>query len=154
MNRSLFRTVSSLFFALILLCTPFFCLSESHSVIISPNSYLNGRAKPSTSSEVTMKLYLGDEVEVLEFHGQWAKIIGGEYGTSFVKAEYLSSISSPVFYENDSSGRVRVRSAPVDGKTVGWVSSGARVRVLSIVMGWGKTSAGWVDLSFFQEVND
>lgn len=130
----------------------FSCFATSHFVNVSEDSYLNGRMAPSKKSTVTMRLYRGDEVEVIGFSGDWAEVVGGESGTSYVKAQYLSTILEPIIFKNVSGGRVKVRSQPIAGKTVSWISSGKSITVESIVFGWGRTSSGWIDLSFFEEV--
>lgn len=119
-------------------------------VCISEDSYLNGRARPSTRAEITMRLYNGDELEVVRFCGEWVEIIGGESGTSFCKAKYVSEVKDPVFCVNASGGRVRIRSSAIDGKGVGWVKAGGTVKVTRQLLGWGYIGTGWVDLSYFE----
>lgn len=150
-----FKRIFSLCVILVVfLFAPLFsCLSESHSVIISEGTYLNGREKPSKKSFITMRLFRGDVVEVIGFSGDWAQVVGGESGTSFVKAKYLSTILEPAKYQNVSGGRVKVRTEPVSGKTAAWISSGKTVTVHSVVFGWGRISSGWIDLSYFERVD-
>lgn len=148
------RIVSVAVILVALSLTPVFsCLATSHFVNISEGTYLNGREKPSKKACITMRLFRGDQVEVVGFSGDWAEIEGGESGTSFVKLKYLSTILEPAKYKNVSGGRVKVRSHPISGKTTAWVSSGKTITVHSVVSGWGNIASGWVDLSFFEEVN-
>lgn len=152
MNR-LLKALSALFLSILLMLYPVFsCLAASHFVIISEDTYLNGREKPSKRSFITMRLFRGDQVEVIGFSGDWAEVIGGESGTSFVKAKYLSTILEPAKYRNTSGGRVKVRTHPVSGSTAAWISSGKTVTVQAIVSGWGRISSGWIDLSYFEKV--
>lgn len=123
--------------------------AETVYVCISDHSYLNGRCAPSKNAEVTMKLFNGDELEIVALRGEWAEVVGGESGTSFCKIKYLSEIREPVSFTNTSGGRVRVRHNPVDGKTVGWIEAGKTVTVSKQILGWGYTKSGWVDLSYF-----
>jgi hypothetical protein len=125
--------------------------AETVYVCVSEDSYLNGRARPSTKAEITMRLYNGDELEAVSFSNDWVEVIGGESGTSWCKAIYLSEIKEPLWFVNTSGGRVRARKTPVDGKGTGWVSSRDTIKVTKIVMGWGYTSIGWVDLSYFTQ---
>lgn len=118
-------------------------------VCVNKDSYLNGRARPSTSAEITMKLYNGDTVEVVGSHGEWIEIIGGESGTSFVKAKYISETLDPYTITNISGGRVRIRSC-IDGETVGYVKAGKSVKVTRTMLGWGYIGSGWVDLEYFK----
>lgn len=124
--------------------------AETAYACVSNGSYLNARAYPRKSAEVTMHLYNGDEVQVVGFHGDWVQIVGGESGTSYCKAKYLSEIRKPVTYTNTSGGRVRIRESAVDGKGVGWIEAGKSITVTKQLLGWGYTKAGWVDLSYFE----
>lgn len=124
--------------------------AELAYVCVSEDSFLNGRSAPNKNADVTMRLFSGDEVDVVSFHGEWAEIIGGESGTSFCKAEFLSSIKKPVTYVNTSKGRVRVRKTPIDGKPVDWIGAKETIVVTKIICGWGLTNKGWIDLSYFK----
>lgn len=148
------RLFSLLVILVVFLFTPLFsCLSESHYVIISEGTYLNGREKPSKKACITMRLFRGDVVDVIGFSGDWAEVYGGESGTSFIKAKYLSTILEPAKYQNISGGRVKVRKEPVSGSTAAWISTGKTVTVHAIVSGWGRISSGWIDLSYFERLD-
>lgn len=146
-----FIIISAILIAFLLIMGSPPAAAETLYVCVSDDSYLNGRAKPSTRSEVTMRLYNGDAVEAVAIHGEWVEVVGGESGTSFCKAAYLNSMKNPTFYTNTSGGRVRVRKSPGDGQGVGWISAGDMIKVTKVIMGWGCTNAGWVDLCYFTQ---
>lgn len=141
--------------SLLILIAGIFCvvhsaLSETLTVTIS-SGHLNARANPGTNSEITMRLYDGDTVEALSTKDGWVEIEGGETGTSWCKAEYLSSSqSASQTYVNTSGGRVRIRDE-IEGNPIGWVASGETVSVSRSILGWGYIGKGWVDLSYFQQ---
>lgn len=119
-------------------------------VCVEEDSYLNGRAEPSRNSEITMKLSNGDYVEVVGYHGEWLEIVGGEYGTCFVSAEFISEFKEPLVYVNVSGGRVFIRDG-IDGDTTGHVvKTGKTVRVRLIIDNWGYIGNGWVNLKYFE----
>lgn len=125
--------------------------SETLYVSIREDTYLNGRERPSTKSFITMRLFNGDVLEAITFDGEWVEVVGGESGTSFVKAEYLSELKIPVFYTNVSGGRVRVRKTPQSSKTVAWIASNDTIKISRKIMDWGYTHGGWVNLSYFEK---
>lgn len=119
-------------------------------VCVDEGSFLNGRAEPSRYSEATMRLYNGYEVEVVGSSGDWLEIVGGESGTSFVKAEYISEFKEPVEYVNVSGGRVFIRDG-IEGKTTGKVVKAKKtVRVTIVMNNWGYIGSGWVNLKYFE----
>lgn len=134
--------------ALLLLGHP--AVAETVYVSIREGTYLNGREHPSTRSHITMRLFNGDALEIVSFDGEWVEVEGGESGTSFVKAEYLSEVNSPVSYTNTSGGRVRVRRSPSNSTAIDWIRSGETIAISKVIAGWGYTHGGWVDLSFFE----
>ena len=138
--------------ALLLLGEP--AQAENASVVyvsIREGTFLNGRMKPSTKSSITMRLFNGDMLEAISFDGEWVEVIGGESGTSYVKAQYLSELQEPAYFRNVSGGRVRVRKSPESSRTTAWVSSGQRIKISRVLLGWGYTKDGWVDLQYFQK---
>ena len=113
---------------------------------------LNGRYAPSTKSDKEMVLFYGDEVEALELNDSgWVKIIGGESGTVWCKAEFLSASVEPRKWKNTSGGSVNMRKAPsLEAKTCGRVKKGRVMKITAEVLGWGYIKdQGWVDLDYF-----
>lgn len=150
MRQFLIFLLSALLLASILFFLGHPAEAETVYVSIREGTYLNGRMRPSTRSCVTMRLFNGDSLEVVSFDGEWVQVVGGESGTSYVKAEYLSELSSPVQYTNVSGGRVRIRKAPSSSKAIGWVGANQTILISRQISGWGYYRNGWVDLSFFE----
>ena len=119
-------------------------------VCVHASSHLNGRAKPSKNSEITMKLYNGEEVEVVDIRSDgWIEIVGGETGTSFVSDKYVSQTIEQYKVTNVSDGRIKVRET-IDGKVVDYVKKGETVTILQTMSEWGRISKGWVKLEYFE----
>lgn len=112
-------------------------------------SELNGRATPSKKGHVEAIFMRGDELDAVSIDGEWVEVIGGETGTVWCHADYLTE-SEPYKATNTSGGAVNVRSEP-DGDRVGKVSAGESVTIERRVMGWGYTGSGWVMLKYFSE---
>lgn len=113
---------------------------------------LNGRYTPNIKSERGMILYYSDEVEALKLNDNgWVEIIGGESGTVWCKAEFLSVSIEPREWKNISNGSVNIRKAPsLEAKICGRVKKGRIMRITAEVLGWGYIKdQGWVDLNYF-----
>lgn len=119
--------------------------------VCTENDDLNARYAPSTSSNIEMLLPPGEEVEALSYRDGWVEIVGGESGTSWCKAEYLSSTLEPAYFVNISGGRVFLRDA-IEGRKSGFVRANKTILVTRQIFGWGYTGHGWVDLSYFEEI--
>lgn len=114
---------------------------------------LNGRSRPSTSASIEMRIPPGEPVEAVSFKDGWVEVVGGEGGTSWCKAEYLSSTQDAVYFKNTSGGRVFLRDG-IEGAKNGVVKANRVVLVTRQVFGWGYIGSGWVNLSYFTPVED
>lgn len=113
---------------------------------------LNGRYAPSIKSSKEMRLFYGDEVEALKLNDNgWVEVIGGESGTVWCKAEFLSVSIEPRKWKNISNGSVNIRKVPsLEAKTCGRVKKNRIMWITAEVLGWGYIKdQGWVDLSYF-----
>lgn len=125
-------------------------MAESTTLVVTVDE-LNGRAEPTTKSNVEMRLYKDDEVTFVSYTDGWVEIIGGETGTVFCKAEYLSEKDANLgIYKNISDGRVNVRDS-IEGKRIGSIAVNKNVEVSSIILNWGYIGNGWVDLQYFEQ---
>ena len=125
-------------------------MAESTTLIVTVDE-LNGRAEPTTKSSVEMRLYKDDEVTFVSYNDGWVEIIGGETGTVFCKAEYLSEKDANLgTYKNTSGGRVHVREN-IEGKRIDSIAANKNVEVSSIILNWGYIGNGWVDLQYFEQ---
>ena len=129
---------------------PLFGVAETLYVRTN-GDYLNGRSQPDKHASVEAHFDNGDQVEAVSTSGGWVEVVGGETGTVWCKAEYLSSSAlEGALYRNTSGGRVFVRSEPCGAKT-GRVEANKTVTVQNVVDGWGYIGTGWVDLSYFSK---
>ena len=119
-------------------------------VCVDENSHLNGRARPSKHADITMKLYKGETIQVIEaVEDGWLKIVGGETGVSYVDSRYVSESLESFYATNISGGRVRVRDS-IGGRTVAHIKAGGRVKVERTMLGWGYIGSGWIMLEYFE----
>lgn len=125
-------------------------MAESTTLVVTVDE-LNGRAEPTTKSSVEMHLYKDDEVTFVSYTDGWVEIIGGETGTVFCKAEYLSEKDANLgTYKNISGGRVNVRDN-IEGKKINSIAANKNIEVSSIILNWGYIGNGWVDLQYFEQ---
>jgi hypothetical protein len=147
-----FRTKSLFFLMMLFAAMLSVCVAASETLYVcTERDDLNARRLPTISSRIEMRLPPGEEVLAVSFKDGWVEVVGGESGTSWCKAEYLSSTLEPAFFTNTSGGRVFLRDA-IEGKRKGVVRANKTILVTRQIFGWGYTGNGWVDLSFFDEV--
>lgn len=140
-------------FAMVVFAVTFFsCFATAETLYVCTNGGdLNGRAKPSIKSSVEMKIPDGEAVEAVSYDGGWVEIVGGETGTVWCKAEYLSSTQEATKYRNTSGGRVFVRDGIEGAKTGLVVRANGIVAVTRQINGWGYIGEGWVNLKYFDQ---
>ena len=111
---------------------------------------LNGRAEPSKKATVEARFDKGDALtttgEWSEDH-HWIEVIGGETGTVWVYADYVSERKGYIFVINSEYKKVKIRARPFDGKITGYLKRNKIIDVTNEVLGWGKTKYGWIDMS-------
>ena len=110
---------------------------------------LNGRASPSKKAKIEARFDQGDDIlatgEWSEDH-HWIEVVGGETGTVWVYADYVSENKGHFYVINENYKQVKIRARPIDGKITGYLKRGKIIDVTSVVLGWGKTDKGWIDL--------
>lgn len=117
-------------------------------------SLLNGRANPRKTAPIEARFDNGDELIPTGRWSQdcrWVEVYGGETGTVWVKITYVSERKRIFTAVNADYGRVKIRKRPMQGKITGYIKKGETVIFYQSVLGWGKCSKGWVDLSFLTE---
>ena len=139
------KIISLMFLVVILLGVAYAEEGTTMYVCVDEDSYLNGREKPDKDSEIICFFYNGDEVNVLEIVGDWAKVDeGGEDLYSYVWIDYLTSKmidDEPRIVS--ANGRVRVRDEP-NGELVGDIHDGDVVIVEAWRDEWARIANGWV----------
>lgn len=126
---------------------------EPHPVYVTA-TLLNGRQWPTKKAQA-MTFY--DYGEQLQPTGKWSKdrewieIYGGEAGTVWVCARYVTERMTEFTVTNENNGKIRIRSKPGGGKVKGYVKHGKSIEIDRVIMGWGHCSRGWVELDYFIE---
>ena len=117
---------------------------------------LNGRAAPRKIASIEARFDYGDIItltgEWSDDH-KWVEAIGGETGTVWVSIRYISErkhfTAQNLYYKE-----VKVRDWPVKGKVHHIIKKGQTVEIEQVILGWGKTKWGWVDLYYLEEVQE
>lgn len=123
-------------------------------VVVEAGSTLNGRTEPSKRGEVCARFECGDALNTVDYQAGWYSVIGSEYGTCWVSADYVSSeppTDAPSSAVIASSGRVALRDKP-DGKRIAWMHNGDCVTVASVVIvggtRWARVDGGYVKAEY------
>ena len=128
--------------------------AESQSaVLIVQTRLLNGRSAPRKTASIEARFDYGDTLietgEWSENH-EWVEVEGGETGTVWVHINYVSE-RTHYTVTNEKHKTVKVRKWPVTGKVTHYIKKGQKIDIEQVVLGWGKTKWGWVDLDYFVE---
>lgn len=138
-------------------------LSALHSVGLAEEDYaplyvtadmLNAREQPTKKAPVAGMYYFGDELQPtgkISKDREWVEVYGGEAGTMWVKACYVSERYAEFIVKNENNGKVKIRSRMGEGKVRGYVRNGQSIEIDRVVLGWGHCKKGWVDLEYFIE---
>lgn len=116
---------------------------------------LNGRMHPSKRATVEAVFWYGDELQAtgaISRDHEWIEVRGGECETVWVCIKYVTERFMPFTVTNENNGRVKIRSKHSGGKLKGYVKHGKSIEIDQVVLGWGHTKKGWVDLEYFIEV--
>lgn len=119
-------------------------------------SQLNGRAFPTKKAQVEARFDYG---EIITATGNWSddmkwvEIKAGENGTCWCKADYLTERLHTFTVENEHDSRIKIRKIP-NGKVKAYLGAGKKTKITQVVLGWGKCSKGWVDLSYLIEIEE
>ena len=132
-----------------LFACPLSLASADGTIMYVTASELNGRYEASTDSSIEAHFYYGDEVEAVSQKKGWIEVIGGECGTVWCKADYLTETLETLIYTNTSGARVRVRNLPEGDKRIRWIEENESVSVQRTAFGWGYVGDGYIDMSCF-----
>ena len=127
-------------------------------VHVSADSYLQGRSTPSTKGQVEARFMRGDALEVVEYGGEWIRVIGGESGTVWVYGDYVRASepdAEPTTYTVTGNGRVHVRQTPEpDGAHVRWAEVGEAVTVYGMAGGYAQIDGGYINADYLEAQDD
>ena len=115
---------------------------------------LNGRAHPTKKAPVEAVYDYGDQLQPtgrISRDCEWIEVLGGEAGTVWVHVNYVSERFTDFEVTNLNNGKIKIRSKPTGGKLKGYVKHGKTIVIDRVVLGWGHTAKGWVDLEYFVE---
>lgn len=140
---------------LLLLATFSSGLAEDKVLLRVTATQLNGRARPSTKSKVEAFWDYWDYVEATgkwSNDKEWIEVKGGECGTVWCSAKYLTEISDPIKAKNTDYKSIKIRSRPENGKVIGYLKKNKTVTITQVVLGWGKCRKGWIDMNLLTEI--
>ena len=133
-------------------------IGDEGSKVIVTATLLHGRVNPSKKSRVETQFDKGD---ILEATGKWSddhhwiEVVGGETGTVWVYADYVNENNSEYEYViNITGSKVKIRSRPFDGKVKAYLNRDKQIRVYRVILGWGKTKKGWIDMRYVNYVKN
>lgn len=127
--------------------------SQETAVFKVQTRLLNGRSAPRKTASIEARFDYGDEListgEWSNDH-KWVEVYGGETGTVWVSIRYISE-KNHFTAKNRDYKEVKVRKWPENGKVVRYLKKGQTVEIEQVILGWGKTKYGWVDLYYLEE---
>ena len=133
-------------------------LDESNYVTFyTIGSNLNCRMAPNKHSYIVTELEKGQEVKGT---GRWSKdhrwveIEHCEYGRLWCDYHFLTERTDAFTIETLCDDPVKIRKQVFNGKVKGYLRKGKTIEVTQVVLGWGKTSQGWIDLDYCIEIMD
>lgn len=119
-------------------------------------SQLNGRDRPSKKAHIEARFDYGETVQCTGKWSddmQWLEVKGGESGTCWCKAKYLTERFNSFKVENEHKTRIKIRNWP-EGKVRSYLGAGKTIEITQVLLGWGKCSRGWIDLGYLVEVEE
>jgi len=132
--------------------------NNEHSNLIVITDTLNGRFRPNKKASVLAEYEFGD---ILIPTGKWSKdhmwvqVLHPEEEYVWVNVNYISERLDIFEVYTLCDTKVRIRKSPGSGKTTGYLKKEQHVEVDQVVLGFGHTDKGWIDLSYFiEEVSD
>ena len=131
--------------------------AEGETIMYVTANKLNGRSSPAKRNNVEVIFEKGDWVEAISWSKdhKWIEVKGGESGTVWCSAKYLTERTDIFKVQNIPERRkVKIRKSPEKGSVTGYVKGGGTIEVQQVVFGWGRTKKGWIDLEYFVEVTE
>ena len=126
---------------------------ENKDLIVIADT-LNGRYRPTKKSAVLAEYEFGD---ILKPTGKWSKdhawiqVYHPEEKYVWVSINYISERMDIFEVYTLCDSPVKVRKYPESGKVTKYLKKEQHVEVDQVILGYGHTSYGWIDLSYFIE---
>ena len=160
-NRTVTKTIKrwfSLFLSIWVMCLPTNSLSEKEppvAYLTVKAKLLNGRSAPRKKASKEAFFDFGDIVyatgEWSDDH-KWIEVEGGETGTVWISIRYVTEKTGSFKAKNANYDKVKVRKWPEIGRVTHYIRRGQTVNITQVVLGWGRTRWGWVDLYYMEGV--
>ena len=136
------------------------CYLENSVVMYCLGDSVNCRRGPDKNDISVCRLSKGQVCYGVYYENSWVAIDSGLESSDesghwllYVRWEYLSERLDEFRAKNTSNGHVNIRSEPrKDAKKVGRIKKGKIVTVTKVLFGYGYIGSGWVDLSYFTEL--
>lgn len=115
---------------------------------------LNGRIRPGKRYQVVTSFELMTPLHPtgrFSSDRKWVEIETAENELVWCNIDYLTERMDIFHVYTLWDEGVKIRSKPGDGKVVGMARKNQVLEITQVVMGYGKCSKGWVDLSYFIE---
>ena len=124
---------------------------ETTTVYVTANQ-LNGRVSPRKTSpvEVTFDKYFDTTCYGWSENHNWVEVQGGETGTVWVSYKYVTERLDDFTVCNDYGQKIKIREKPY-GKVIGYLKPGKELIIEQVLLGWGRSSRGWIDLYYVTE---
>ena len=115
-------------------------------------SLLNGRATPSKKAQIAARFDRGDSVTAYDWsdNHHWIEVSGGETGTVWIWWEYVTERTDEFTVYNDWGTKIKIRSEPF-GHVIGYLKKGGELHIDKVVLGWGHSNRGWIELRYVTE---
>lgn len=140
----------------IAICCLILAASADETAVYVTASELNGRSEANIKASIEARFMRDECLEVVGYQIGWVEAVGGETGTVFCKAEYLTEYEIDAKYANTSGGRVFIHKELGDDDTdVNLiVDAGKSVTITRVLHGYGYMGRGWVEMRFFEREDE
>ena len=118
---------------------------------------LNLRMTPSKKGVVATGAENGDQLSAT---GKWSKdykwieIWHPEMGYLWCNYHYVTERTDHFLIETLWDTPIKIRNQAFNGRVVGYLRKGKTLEITQVVLGWGKSRQGWIDLSYCIEIGE
>jgi len=115
---------------------------------------LNGRSRPGKKYPTIVEFEMWTPLQTtgrMSRDHQWIEIRSTEGDVVWCNVNYLSERTDLFYIYTLNRQPIKIRKNPGCGKVTGYAKKEQRLEITQVVMGYGKCSKGWVDLSYFIE---
>lgn len=118
---------------------------------------LNLRTGPNKHSYAVAMAMDGD---ILHTAGEWSdnyrwiKVFHSEYGWLWCNYKYVTERTDEFYVETLWDTPIKIRNEAVTGRVTGYLRKGKQLKITQVVLGWGKSRQGWIDLSYCIEIGE